>query len=102
MTAQGYMLVHSRAKAGREAEYRDWYCNIHIGEVNAIQGFSAGQLYRCFGPDGAATGEFHAIYETDGQDPPALLGTLMAKRGEMNMSDAMDESAVKFTFLKPA
>ena len=35
------------------------------------------------------------------RDAPAILGELMSRSGEMNLSDAIEPASVKFTFLFP-
>lgn len=101
MDTTRYLLVSSRALPGREDDYRKWYVQRHIREVLAIPGFLSGKFFRCVGPDGQPTGEFNGLYEVDSEDAPAILGALMSRSGEMNLSDAIEPASVKFTFLFP-
>jgi hypothetical protein len=95
------MLVSSKAVPGREGEYLEWYLGTHLREVCAVPGFISGKLYTCSGPDGMPTGELNAVYEVEARPPSELFAALMARREEMILSDALDVTSVKFTFLEP-
>jgi hypothetical protein len=102
MERKHQLLVTSKALPGREEEYVSWYRNQHIKEVLEVPGFKSGQFFRSHGPDGADLGEFQALYEVEALEPAVLLGALMSRAGQMILSDAIDPSSVKFTFLLPA
>lgn len=95
------LLVHSRAMEGREDEYKTWYIGTHIGEVTQVSGFLSGTLNACVGPDGQPTGEFAAVYQVSDEPPTSLMQALMGASKDMQMTDAIDGSSVRFTFLKP-
>lgn len=101
MPEKRYLIVTSRALSGRDEEYAAWYKDRHIQDVLAVPGFIDGRLYRGVAPDGSQTGEFKGLYEIDGTEPGALLGALMARRDQMELSDAIDPASVNFTFLDP-
>lgn len=102
MLAKRYLLVTSRALPGREKEYADWYKDRHIADVLKVPGFIDGKMYCGVDPDGIETGEFKGLYEICDGEPGALLGELMARRNEMDLSDAIDPASVNFLFLDPA
>jgi hypothetical protein len=102
MEIKHQLLVTSKALPGREEEYVAWYMKRHIKDVLAVPGFKTGQFFRSHGPDGADLGEFQALYEVEALEPAVLLGALMSRAGQMILSDAIDPSSVKFTFLRPA
>lgn len=95
------LLVHSRAVEGREAEYKEWYTGTHIGEVTQVPGFLSGTFNAGIGPDGQPTGEFVALYKVSDEAPTALMQALMGASKDMKMTDAIDVSSVRFTFLDP-
>ncbi|MBB4615470.1 hypothetical protein [Novosphingobium taihuense] len=93
------LLVNSRANEGREDEYKAWYTSTHIGEVTQVPGFLSGTFNACIGPDGQPTGEFIAIYEVSDEPPAVLMQALMGASKDMQMTDAIDGSSVRFNFL---
>jgi hypothetical protein len=86
------LVVWTNPSEGREAEYNDWYNNIHLAEVVSIPGFVAAQRYKLNKPlMGEPYRPYLALYEMDVDNLEAagkafeLLGTT-----PMNMSDALD------------
>ena len=62
---RGIVYVETRpVSPEREADYHDWYDEIHLPEILAFDGFVAA---RRFGPIGE-DGPFVAIYEMDADD----------------------------------
>lgn len=60
------MVVLSNAKPDRDAEFNDWYSNVHVFDtVNKLDGFDSGQRFVQAELDGApSTGHrYLAIYE---------------------------------------
>jgi len=97
-----YILsVSSRAVPGREADYDEWYDNIHMGEVCALPGFVSCERFRALDMEGRATGECIAHYQVETDDPAALLQSLFAATPTMRLTDAIDASSASFTFLAP-
>jgi len=39
-------VVFTEPKAGQDAAYNDWYDNIHLAEVIAVEGFVAAQRFK--------------------------------------------------------
>ncbi len=40
------LVVLSNPVEGREAEYQDWYQNVHLGQVVAFKGFKSARRFR--------------------------------------------------------
>lgn len=60
------MVVLSNAKPDRDAEFNDWYSNVHVFDtVNKLDGFVSGRRYIQADLDGAPTTghRYLAIYE---------------------------------------
>ena len=101
--AKHIMAVYSNAKPGRDAEYMNWYRNVHLGEVGAIPGVKSGHVYEAITASPtkpAAT--YMAIYELEVDDPTSVLAELgrRGKAGELHMTDAMDVASSRITLLK--
>jgi hypothetical protein len=89
--AKGIFIVESRPSSpDREAEYNDWYDQIHLPEVVALPGFVSGR--RLAPVDG--DGPYVALYELDAEDLKAAVAGLneAIRSGRMNMSDAFQMS----------
>ncbi len=39
------MIVYTKPAPGREKEFNDWYSNVHISEILAVNGFKAAQRF---------------------------------------------------------
>ena len=93
--ATSVFMVLTNPVAGKESEFNDWYTNVHIREIVEIPGFVSAQRFELAdaqsGPAGAH--RYLAIYEVEG-DPGAALEALKAARPDLQMSDALDRSAV--------
>jgi ABC-type sugar transport system ATPase subunit len=87
------MVVMTRPVQGREAEYNDWYQNVHLGEMVALPGFTSAQRFRLARSlvEGAAP-PYLAVYEIETDDVDAVLQELRdaAENGRLTMSDARD------------
>ena len=97
------MVVQSRAKPGREAEYIHWYDTIHIHDILAIPGVKSGRRYEATPVQIGAPGlPVLAIYELE-VDSPASIMAEMGKRsaeGKMQKCDALDAPASVLWFYK--
>jgi len=86
------LVVLSSPLEGREADYNDWYQNIHMRQVMAIPGFESGQRYR---RSAALTQDeffpYLAIYEIETDDIAGALAELRrrAGNGQVTTSDAL-------------
>jgi len=81
--------VHSKALAGREAEYQEWYLTIHIPELLSLPGFVSADLHRMIAPVGAPA-EFLCIYRIETADIAAMQATMVAAGASTAPSPAMD------------
>jgi hypothetical protein len=91
------MLVMTSPVEGREQEFNDWYQNIHLGQVVAVEGIKSAQRFRvCRTYKEAPAHRYLAIYdiETDNVDEP--VAGIVAKMGtnDMIISDAMDPNTI--------
>lgn len=87
------MVILSRPTEGREDEYNEWYQNVHLGELVALDGIVSGRRYRRARTLGERDSfPYLAIYdiETDDIDGVVLGLTHTAEQGRLTMSDAMD------------
>ena len=92
------MVVMSNAVAGREDEYNDWYQNIHLGELVALEGFQSARRFRLV--RSLVEGEtlpYLAIYEIETGDINAVLQNLIAvaEDDQLTMSDAIDTAGTR-------
>jgi hypothetical protein len=87
-------IVFTEPKAGQEDAYNDWYDNVHLAEVIAVEGFVAAQRFKIVDVQGNAPGasRYLAIYEIEADNPNAVIDRLMAlgTGGGMVLSDALD------------
>ena len=78
---KGIMVVHSNAVSpDRDDEYTTWYTEIHMPDLLAIPGFTAGRRYRI----PAAADEPYtwvAVYDIDADDLQGPFQELMARAG---------------------
>jgi hypothetical protein len=81
--------VRTRALAGREAEYRDWYVNTHIPQMLSLDGFVSAKLHRMVTAD-TAPAEFLCIYTIETTDLAATQSAMMAAGASVAPSPAMD------------
>lgn len=93
--AKSVFVVLTNPVAGKEAQFNDWYTNVHIREIVEIPGFVSAQRFKLADAQSGPTGPhgYLAIYEVEG-DPAAALAALKAARPDLQMSDALDRSAV--------
>lgn len=84
---RGVLYVTSQpASAEREAEYNDWYDNVHLPDVCAVPGFLGARRY-----DPIGKGPHVAIYDIEGDDLKAVVAEMLARVGDgrIPISDAM-------------
>ena len=88
------MIVFSNPVAGREAEYNDWYQNVHLKQVLALAGFKSAQRFRLalnMSQDRAAH-PYLAIYEIETDDLAAVMQAVQNTAGteQLVVSGALD------------
>lgn len=86
------MAVTSKAKVGKDVEFRDWYKNVHIPELLEVPGFIKGTRYHTDSPEAAAP--YLTIYEIDSDDIQATTGAMQERSKSMTRSEALDEQSV--------
>lgn len=95
------MQVSSKAVAGREAAYGDWYKTFHLRDVLALPGFISGTLERLLSEDENASGSFVARYEVEAETPAAVMQALGAAWPGMRQTEDMEVASTRFEFLVP-
>lgn len=102
MSHEYTLIVHTSPADGREDEYNAWYDDVHLAEFSALPGVISGRRFKVVSPDPAAKPVYAAIYETS-VDPGQVFASMTEaiKNGTMHMSDAIDQSSVAMTTLKP-
>ena len=100
-----FVVDTNASDRSREKEYNDWYDNVHLGEVLALQGFEAAQRFRVSGEPvaGNMSHQYVALYELDTETPHASLDALAAAvaDGSMTMSEAIDTRDVHAVLIEP-
>ena len=96
--AKGYLVVLTNpVSPEREEEFNHWYNEIHASEVVALPGFTRMTRLRA-GPAIAGTSDYAylALYECD--DLELAHRTILERRDGLNVSEALDASAVAVFF----
>lgn len=88
------MIVLTNAATGKDAEFADWYDNLHLQQVANIEGFSSAQRFRLLHPVGDNGTSYNslAIYELETDDCQAAVAALQSSSGTENLvvSEALD------------
>lgn len=91
-----------------DAEFNDWYTNVHLDDVVAVDGFARAKRYslsdvRPVGTYPASGYRYLAIYEVDTDDLEAVGANLQAAldEGRMPLSDALDGERLAVDFYIP-
>lgn len=95
-----YVLVFSDPVEGREEEYNDWYNNVHLREVVAVDGILNAQRFESSEAQvfEDQSHRYLAIYEIDeSYGAKAVVENMLGGRDAMQMSDAMDLDNAKVT-----
>ena len=91
--AKALLFVESRPTTpAQDAEYNDWYQNVHLGDVCKVPGFVAATRYRQADQqpmDGQPSGTYLAIYEVESDDLPATYEALIGSAESMDMSETL-------------
>jgi hypothetical protein len=101
------LLVMSKPLEGHEQEYNDWYQNVHLRDVVAIDGIRAAQRFRTSMSlmAGPAPFPYLAIYDIETDDLEGTLEELKrrSQSGEMFISEALHSElfAVAYEELGP-
>lgn len=87
------MVVSSDPVEGREEECNEWYQNVHLPELVALDGIkSARRFRRAISLGSGKTYSSMAIYEIETDDIHRFVKNLVttAEQGGLTMSDALD------------
>jgi hypothetical protein len=105
--ARHVLVALTNSVEGREAEFRDWYSNTHLGDLLAIPGCTSAELFELSHtqrmeppyPYG-----YMAIYEIEGDDIQGFIDEMNRRRGTsaMQISDALGPSKTSFYFTRLA
>src|ERR1700749_1626086 len=87
-------VVLTNPTPGKEAEYNDWYNNIHIPDVLNVKGMVGAQRFRLADQQmgGKPQHSYLALYEIDTDDLQETLDDLKSRSGteDMVLTDAID------------
>jgi hypothetical protein len=101
MSHEYTLIVNTSPKEGQEAEYNDWYDNVHLPEFLTLPGVVSGRRYKVLpATDGKPV--YTAIYQLT-EDPDKVLGEMSEgiSNGTLHMSDAIDMASTRITKLEP-
>jgi hypothetical protein len=95
-------VVASNPVEGREAEFNDWYDNVHVPEVCSLDGVVSATRYEIEDGNPSAPHRYMAIYELD-RDGDAVVADLMAARaaGGFVTSASLDMATASSTLWRP-
>jgi hypothetical protein len=105
--ARHILLVLSNATEGGDADFNDWYTNVHLGDILKIEGFVGAQRFHMSNTQlagGDLPYQYLAIYEVETDDlsrATAALGAAGAGEGGMVISPALDRSRTVAWFYEP-
>jgi hypothetical protein len=93
--AEGLFIAYSSAVPGKDAEYEEWYQQIHIPDVRAaIPSITAVNRYKLVDLQGGGNGapRYIAVYELGDADVATAAGQLGAAgaEGRLRMTDTID------------
>ncbi len=96
------LIVFTSPVAGREAEYNDWYDNVHLPEFLALPGVVSGRRLRLAPGGPPSRHSYAAIYELS-EPPGSVIAAMNAaiRDGSMHMSDALDTGSVSMSAWNP-
>ena len=98
------LVVLSNPTDGQDAEYNDWYSNVHLADVVAVPGFTGAQRFKLTDPMGFEhKHRYLAIYEFEGDDPDPIVKEMLSRRDTpaMLISDALDLSTAVAGVFEP-
>ncbi len=97
-----YYTVYSNPVPGKEAEFNDWYTNVHLDEVLKIDGFVSAQRFQLAEPQVVDDQPYRymAMYEIENDNIEQTVQNMMAAVGSLQMTDAMDTHKVHIAIVK--
>ena len=97
-----YYTVYSNPMPGKEAEFNDWYTNVHLAEVLKIDGFLSAQRFQLAELQviNDQPYRYMAMYEIENDNIEQTVQNMMAAAGGLQMTDAMDTSKVHIAIVQ--
>ena len=90
------LAVQAAAKEGRDAEFNDWYTNVHLREILAIPGFTEARRYRVsrtqLGEWELPRARYLTLYSIDSADIAPPIQAVSDALPTMSLSDSVDAS----------
>jgi hypothetical protein len=87
------LMVFTSPVEGQDAEYNDWYSNVHLSEVLEVPGIIAAQRWQVGeASTDSPTHRYLAIYELDERPAADVIASLVATASTMNISQALGDS----------
>jgi hypothetical protein len=94
--AKYVMVVFTEPFAGQDAEYNDWYTDVHISDVLKLDGIVAARRFKLAQMDPPQEGypPYLALYEIETDNVSEIPGAIKraVEEGRMPLSDALDRS----------
>jgi hypothetical protein len=90
VSGSGIILALTNVVSGREAEFNQWYDEVHVKDLVAVPGIGAAQRYRVVSASNmpAPPYEYLSIYRTD-VPVDAVFANLAATRDTRAISDSL-------------
>jgi hypothetical protein len=86
---------------GKEAEFHDWYNNVHLPEMTAFPGSLGAQRFKLVAKlMGADTNQYLAVYDVECDDPGAYLASVgaAAQSGKLTPGTASNDAMTYTAF----
>jgi hypothetical protein len=87
---KGVFIVQSNpADPSRDAEYNEWYDNVHLADVKKVPGIVGARRFKTLTPGAAHS--YVAIYEVDADDVQGVMDAIgkASANGALPLSDAL-------------
>jgi hypothetical protein len=108
MKKRGVLIALTNPVAGKEAEYNDWYNNVHLADLMKMPGVVGAKRYKIATGQHVAAGtpwKYLATYDLECEDLNTVAQELKRRRGptghgtaEMAISPALDEKREAWFF----
>ena len=97
-----YYTVYSNAMPGKEAEYNDWYTNVHLAEVLQIDEFVSAQRFQLSEPQVIDDQPYRymTMYEIENDNIEQTVRNVIAATAGFQMTDAMDTDKVHIAIVQ--
>ncbi len=99
--AKHVLIVLTNAKDGADETFNKWYTDTHIGDILAIDGFSAAQRFKLSESQmggGETPYGYLALYEIDAAEASTAVDALMKAVPNLEMTDAFDPVSAAWVF----